>query len=576
MKLNMKLKTSMISAVCAAVIVSCDDKMNYHEYTNYGKDYMELSYDNISGFITNIYTKLDYDFGQIYSGGMLASACDEAEYAYPSNPVCDFYNGAWSPANPKENTWTSSYAVIQLCNHYLDNFQDLTFPELKLNMDYDAKMNAYRNYSYEARFLRAYFYFNLVRQYGDVPLVEHVPATSEVNNLERTPAVEVFAFIERECDAIADIIIVDYTDLGGLALASAETGRANRAAVLALKARAALYAASPLFNPENSPELWLKAALANKAVLDICKEHGYVLGKYSDLWGEANWATGKGKEMIFMRRMYPDATNTLEGYNFPIGVEGGNSGNCPTQTLVDAYEMEATGKLWNEQGSGYDPANPYQGRDPRFELTIAKNGDARWPTYNTLELQTYYGGVNGEPVSGATPTGYYLKKYCDASVNLTASARNTKRHTWITYRLGEFYLNYAEAVFKYLGSADATSSEFTISAREAVNVIRSRTDVQMPELPVGLSSDDFWKKYTNERMVELAFEGHRFWDVRRWKEADKYFRSITQMKITKNADATFTYRRQVVDRQWDDKMYFFPIPQSERMKNQNLTQNTGW
>jgi hypothetical protein len=571
----MKLKASVISIVCTAVMLSCDDQMNYHEYTNYGKDYMELSYDNVSGFITSIYTKLDYDFGQIYSGGMLASACDEAEYAYPSNPVCDFYNGSWSPSNPKENTWTSGYAVIQMCNHYLDNFQGLTFPELKLNMDYDAKMNAYQNYSYEARFLRAYFYFNLVRQYGDVPLVEHVPATGEVNDLERTPATEVFAFIERECDAIADKIIVDYTDLGGLALTSAETGRANRAAVLALKARAALYAASPLFNTGNSSEFWRKAALANKAVLDICKAQGYVLGKYSELWGESNWAIGTGKEMIFMRRMYPDATRTLEGYNFPRGVEGGNSGNCPTQTLVDAYEMQATGKLWNEPGSGYDPADPYVGRDPRFELTIAKNGDTKWPAYNTLELQTYYGGVNGEPVSGATPTGYYLKKYCDASVNLTASAANTKRHTWITYRLGEFYLNYAEAVFKYLGSADGATLEFDISAREAVNVIRNRTDVLMPGFPAGLSNDEFWKKYTNERMVELAFEGHRFWDVRRWKEADKYFRSITQMKITKNADA-FTYTRQTVSRQWDDKMYLFPIPQTERMKNPNLTQNAGW
>ena len=276
-----------------------------------------------------------------------------------------------------------------------------------------------------------------------------------------------------------------------------------------------------------------------------------------------------------MRRMYPDATNTLEGYNFPIGVEGGKSGNCPTQTLVDAYEMKATGKLWNETGSGYDPAKPYVGRDPRFELTIAKNGDTKWPTYNTLALQTYYGGANGEPITGATPTGYYLKKYCDASVNLTAGKTNTKRHTWITYRLGEFYLNYAEAVFKYLGSADATSPEFPMSAREAVNMIRNRADVKMPLLTAGLSSEDFWKKYENERMVELAFEGHRFWDIRRWKEGDK-LKSIVQMKITKNDDGTFTYTRKIVNRSWDDKMYLFPIPQSERMKNPNLTQNPGW
>lgn len=567
----MKFKTIISCAVCVLTVASCD-KMDYREYTNYGKDYMELSYDNVSGLITNIYTKLDYDFGQSYSGGMLASACDEAEYAYNSNAVCDFYNGSWSPANAKESTWTNSYAAIQMCNHYLDGFQGLTFPELELNQDYDAKMNSYNNYAHEARFLRAYFYFNLVRQYGGVPLVTHVPTTQEVNKLTRASSEDIFKFIELECDDITNKIIADYTALGSLALSTPETARANRLTVLALKARAALYAASPLFNTTDSKELWKKAALANKAVLDSAVVYKKYLVKYSELWGETNWTKD---EMIFMRRMYPDATNTLEGYNFPIGVEGGKSGNCPTQTLVDAYEMKATGKLWNETGSGYDPTKPYVGRDPRFELTIAKNGDTKWPTYNTLALQTYYGGANGEPITGATPTGYYLKKYCDASVNLTAGKTNTKRHTWITYRLGEFYLNYAEAVFKYLGSADATSPEFPLSAREAVNMIRNRADVKMPLLSAGLSSEDFWKKYENERMVELAFEGHRFWDIRRWKEGDK-LKSIVQMKITKNDDGTFTYTRNTVSRQWDDKMYLFPIPQSERMKNPNLTQNPGW
>jgi hypothetical protein len=139
--------------------------------------------------------------------------------------------------------------------------------------------------------------------------------------------------------------------------------------------------------------------------------------------------------------------------------------------------------------------------------------------------------------------------------------------------LGEFYLNYAEAAFKYTGSADDAS--LGMSAREAVNVIRSRSDVQMPEFPVGMSADAFWKKYENERMVELAFEGHRFYDLRRWKEGDK-LKSITEMKLTKNDDGTITYTRNVVNRTWNEKMYLFPIPQSERMKNPNLVQNPGW
>ena len=138
----------------------------------------------------------------------------------------------------------------------------------------------------------------------------------------------------------------------------------------------------------------------------------------------------------------------------------------------------------------------------------------------------------------------------------------------------EFYLNYAEAVFNYLGSADAVSTEFTMSAREAVNVVRNRSDVQMPEVPEGLTNNQFVEKYRRERMVELAFEQHRFWDVRRWKAGDTQ-RSIVQMQITKNND-TYTYKRVISNRYWDDKMYLFPIPDSEIRKNPNLIQNPGW
>jgi len=567
----MKFKIIVGGILCSVALASCNDQMNYHEYSNYNKDYMTLNFSNVGGLVTNIYAKLDYDFGT-YSGAFQGSASDESEYALQSNEINDFYNGAWSPVNAKSGTWSNSYSAIQSINLFLSQYQGLTFPDLALNKDYQAQMFRYNNYPNELRFLRAYFYFNLVRQYGDVPLFTTQLTTEDVNKVSQTSSSEIFKFIASECDAIVNKIPVDYTNLGAYALPdeSPETGRANRLAVLALKARAALYAASPLFNSGNDAELWHKAALANKAVLDSCAKYGTVLGKYADLWGQTNW---QNKEMIFVRRI--GDLNSLESYNFPIGVEGGNSGNCPTQNLVDAYQMKATGKLWNETGSGYDPKNPYTGRDPRFNLTIAKNGDTGWPSYNTLAIQTYYGGANGEPISGATPTGYYLKKYCDVSVNLTASKINKKRHSWITYRLGEFYLDYAEAAFKYLGSADATSAELPLSARAAVNVIRNRSDVLMPALPAGLSPDNFWSKYENERMVELAFEGHRFWDLRRWKESDK-LKSITEMKITKNSDGTFTYTRNVKTRTWDDKMYLFPIPQLELLKNINLKQNTGW
>jgi hypothetical protein len=495
----------------------------------------------------------------------MASACDESEYAWTSSSIHDYYNGAWSPVKPKSGTWTSSYEAIRSANFYLVASQGQTFSNFKYNRDYNDQMERFDRYQYEVRFLRAYFYFNLVRQYGDVPFTTEVLTEKEANTISRIPAITVFDFIVSECNEITGKLPISYASLP-----YSETGRINRGTVLALKARTLLYKASPLFNPDNNKTWWKDAAQANKDVMDFCTGNSIKLGNYAALWGTDNYSN---TEMIFVRRL--GDLNSLERANFPIGVEGGNSGNCPTQTLVDAYEIKSTGKLWSEEGSGYNPNDPYAGRDPRFAMTIAKNGDKGWPTYNSLPLQTYEGGVNGAPISGATPTGYYLKKYLDPSVDLRPNSTNSKRHSWITYRLGEFYLNYAEAVFNYLGGADSKDDTFTMTAREAVNVIRDRADVKMPILTTGLSANEFEKRYQNERMVELAFEGHRFWDIRRWKKGEA-LKEITNMKIQKLPSDTYSYTRVTKRRSWDDKMYLFPIPDSELRKNSNLTQNPGW
>lgn len=562
----MKLKNIILSLACLVVLSACSDQMDYREYTTYSKEYVFSDFTRTGAFVTNVYSFLDTD---LPGAASWCSASDESEYAWSWSSVHDYYNGAWSPVNPK--SYWGYYSAIRAANFYLQECQDADFFEQRYDKDYQAQMNRFNRYQYEVRFLRAYYYFNLVRTYGDIPFTKKVLTEREANTITRTPAAEIFDFIVSECDDVAGELPVDYTKLQDDAAngTSPETGRATRGAVLALKARTLLYRASPLFNAGNERGAWEKAALACKEVIDYCAENGITLGKYTALWGTDNW---KASEMIFVRRM--GDTNGPEIVNFPMGMEGGNSGNCPTQTLVDAYEMKNTGKAWDEPESGYNAQKPYENRDPRLGMTIAVNGD-KWPDTNPNPLETYIGGRNALPISGATPTGYYLKKYLDATIDLSASSSSGgKRHNWITYRLGEFYLNYAEAVFHYLGSADATDARFTMSAREAVNVIRKRSDVNMPEFPVGMSNADFKTKYVRERMVELAFEGHRFWDIRRWKEGDK-LKSIVNMQITKTGDV-YTYTRVTKNRTWDNKMYLFPIPDTEIRKNPNLTQNPDW
>ena len=572
----MKLNKLFIGALATLALASCNDQMEYKEYNIYDKDYITKNFGNVGGFMTDIYNTVEYDFGNYSGGAMQASATDESMYSKLGNAIEDFYNGAWSPSNAKGSIWSSMYSGIKVCNHVLEQMQGLTFDELVLNKDYTQQMHRYQNYQYEARFMRAYFYFALVRQYGGVPLVTTEISAEEANSIARSSADDIFKFIIDECNDIQNKIIADYSDLGDYALGTEESGRADKLAVLALKARAALYWASPLFNASNDKERYHTAATYTKELLTAAEARGKGLtDKYADLWDAASFNTPTiMKEILFGRRYYKSASgdNLVETNNYPVGIEGGAGGNCPTQNLVDAYDMKTSGLSINETGSGYDAKNPYNDRDPRLAATVAVNGD-QWPTYSgAAKLETFQGGINGEPLTGATPTGYYLKKLCNGAISLASNSKlKESRHTWLTFRMGEAYLNYAEAVFKYLGSADATSVEFPLSAREAANKTRQRAG--MPGLA---STGDFWTRLCNERFVELAFEGHRFWDVRRWKEADKYFKTITEMKLTKNDDGSITYTRQNVSRQWSEKMYLFPIPQTERMKNPNLTQNPGW
>ena len=557
----MKLNKIFLSALAVTTLASCGEQMDYKEFSIYDTEYMQKKFERAGGFLSTIYADLDSDFGN-YSGATLASATDESVYSHDGNAIESFFNGAWSATNANSSIWETCYHGIAYCNLFLDEFTGLEFKDYELDKNYLAEMYQYNNYQWEARFLRAYFYFELVRQYGGVPLITSNLSAEEASVQPRATADEVFAFIDSECDAIKNQITKDYGDLGDLAMSPANNGRANNLAVLALRARAALYHASPLFNASNDKSLWQKAAELNKAVIDSCSARGMKLSNdYKGLFiGNTSWSDAAAAGEIIFGRRVPTENRTFETYNFPVGISGaganGGGGNCPTQNLVDAYEDKVL--------------------DKRFAQTIAYNGDL-WPNANTVPLETFIGGVNGLPTAYATPTSYYLKKYVTESVQIAGNGANTCKHVWVTFRLGEFYLNYAEALFNLAGDGYTAPSGFgTATAANYINQIRKRAG--LPNLPTDLSASEFKQKYENERFVELAFEGHRFFDVRRWKEGSKYFTNIRGLRLTKNADGTFNEQVVTVqNRQWDDKMNLFPIPQSEILKSGNvLTQNPGW
>lgn len=560
-KINKKVATGVVSfllPLTSCLFFACSSQMDYKEFSVFDEAYMQKKFERAGGFLSTIYADLDSDFGN-YNGACLASATDEAVYSHDGNAIESFFNGAWSPTNPNSSIWTTCYHGISYCNLFLDEFTGLTFEDYKLDKNFMAEMYQYNNYQWEARWARAYFYFELVRQYGGVPLKTTNMSPEEANRLPRATADEVFKFIDDECVAIKDSITKDYGDLGGLAMTPANNGRANNLAVLALRARAALYHASPLFNPDNNQELWRQAAETNKAVIDACVARGMKLSPdYKALFiGNTSWSDPNPvAEIIFGRRM-PTENRNFETYNFPVGMSGagagGGGGNCPSQNLVEAYEDG----------------------DERFAVSVACNGDS-WPNANTQPLETFVGGVNGLPTTYGTPTGYYLKKYVNETVQIAGSGANTCKHVWVTFRLAEFYLNYAEAMLNLSGSGYQPASGFTMTAESAINTVRKRAG--LAGIAKDLSAADFKAQYEKERFVELAFEGHRFFDVRRWKEADKYFKTIYGVEIINNGDGTFTETKKVVqNRQWEDKMYLFPIPQSDILKSGGaLDQNPGW
>ena len=548
------------------LLTSCAD-LDYTEETTRDEEWTFTYFnEGIKGLVSGVYAQVYNNEFASNSAYFLAGATDEAQYALEAGNVNSYVNGGWSPANPFDRTWTKSYTAIADANMFLEKLDEADISDWEQNPEYSKWVSQLELFPYELRFLRAYFYFELFKTYGDVPLVTTTLTNAQANSVKRTPADEIVKFIVEECDAVAPYLPVTYeTEVGS------EVGRATRVAAAALKARTLLYAASPLHNPTGAKTKWAKAAEACKYVLDNAENWGLSLSSYGLLWGHDAFYN---KELIFGlgRGDDSDNGNVFEKANYPVGVENGSSGNCPTQSLVDQYEYQDNGETFGERHPGNIDLNlqdPYEGLDPRFALTVVKNGD-EWPSNGAQKkvMETFVGGFNGAPKYGATPTSYYLRKYVDGACVTTADNQTYRRHTWIVFRLGEFYLDYAEAVFNATGSAnDAT---YGMTANEAINVLRNRADIQMPEFT---EDGDAWvKRYERERLVELAFENHRFWDVRRWKKGAQYFKTIQAATISPSLVLT----RSTITRQWDEKYNFYPIPQSELIKNSNLTQNPGW
>ncbi len=535
----------------------------------YDEESVFTNFDYTTNILNNIYSYVKQDFGVMGSGAMRDCASDDAEYAHPNNSVQDMNNGSWSALNVKDDVFSSMYQGIRAANNFLVHFSDTAYLDYKYHTDYPKWEDALQYYPYEARALRAYMYFELAKRYGDVPLTTDVLLIDEANSISKTPFQNVIDFIASECDDIVDHLPYSY-----LETKNTETGRVTKGFVMALKSRALLYAASPLHNESGNTEKWKSAAAAAKALIDSARLKGWY-EKESGANGTNNF---NSKEVILFKNN--SNSSGFELYNFPIRFTAGgtsHAGVCPSQNLVDAFEtangypvtLGSTG--WVSSDPAFNAQTPYANRDPRFYQTVLYNG----ANFKGETIETFVGGLDdGSVTDGGSATGYFLKKYIFEEVNFTPGALVSKPHYWVIFRYGEILLNYAEAMMGAFNDPTYTDATYTISALEALNEVR--TAVPMPAItetnPVA-----FLTLLRNERRVELAFEDHRFWDVRRWELGSSTQKELYGVQIVENA-GDYTYIKfKYESRVWNEKMNLYPIQQQELYKNPNLQpQNLGW
>ncbi len=571
-------------------------------------------------FVTEIYAGLGVGGFEEQS---LSSLTDETMFTHPGRGITTITEGRSNPADigwvSGNIRWDNMYSRIRATNLALENLADPQFPN---------NNNIVERLQGEAKFMRAYYYHQLARYYGGVPLIDRPYKLGEADYLAaRNTWAETVDFIVKDCDEAAKL-------LDGKKLAN---GRASKEAALALKSRILTYAASDLHdvptaksksttiasatNPEligyasgSRADRWKKAQDASKAVLDLNRGYKVNLTEPATppAQGTTNYmnialARNGGETELLFARYFINAKQENGGriglYNGPNGYNNW-AGNSPIQLLVDDYEMlDGTKFNWND---AKEAADPYANRDPRFDATILHEGspwkvrsNANLPKDPASQIQTGRYEVidaTGKKVThfgldtrnssiedwNGSYTGYYMRKFTDP--NPAIVDQNTWQEIpWPFFRYTEAIFNYAEACINLGQEAEA---------RDWLNKIRFRAG--MPAITD--AGQALVERFRNEKRIEMVYEEQRFHDARRWMIAPstlgrkangiqivgtlKPGKTVNVYKYSKE-NYDYSYARFEIDpgkenRNWDDKLYFLPISRAETNRNEKLVQNPGY
>ena len=571
-----KIQILLIIFTTILLFTSCDDLFYVDDRERIDEEIVVSKNADVSAMWAYLYHGFTNGFQHV-NQAMLANACDEADLNQPFHSVQIFNDGSWNSINNPENYYYTFYNQIRNACKFLQvtdtaNNSRFTYEEYRLADPplyhrYRREMKAYR---IDASFFKGYYHFELWKRYKNIPIINKVMTEEDAKTLKQNSSEEIIDYI---IDLLDDVIaqfdelsLMEGVEYVNNKWSDQHYGRITKGIALALKTRVLLYAASPLNTSTGVYDKQLCEAAA-KAAAELINLNIYSTNiTYRELQFNKN---SNNPENILDARVNTTGTvNYMELWNYPQGgaeryvtPSVGSNATCPSQNLVDAYETI--------DGSPVDENNPYINRDPRLKHSILCNGDI----FNGEAVQSYVNGLAGIGKRNCTTTGYYLKKFVQNEIRLP-NGENTS-HIWYVFRYSEILLNYAEAMF-YAFGPDVKKGYITsgddLSAIDALNRIRNRADVGMPSI-INLTEE----KLRNERRIELAFEGHRFWDVRRWKIAEQTENiSLMGMEITKNGD-TYVYDKvEIEPRVFQSKMYHFPIPYNEMNNYPNWNQNEGW
>jgi hypothetical protein len=547
------------------------------------KDYKFQFWDNpITGLSDDALTfDIDMPAGLVYHDNASANW-------HPLMDFTDFHNG------DHFQYWTRYWTQIRLCSQFLENIETAA-----------VKSEANRQrFAAEAHVLRAYFYSELIKWFGKVPVLDHtIPFDADFSTLKRASVYEVAKFIASDCDAA-----INTPELPWRITEANDAMRVTKALAYTLKEKMLLYAASPLHNEGQNH--WEEAYQAGKDAVTALKNNGYEL--YAVCTNPATFGTSRGaafRQLICQSADYSANPRDKEtiwqhkasgifvwhiGY-IGSGMDGANKcGAAPTQELIDAFDTDDGVPVlnldkpymderhlqpnYNPDNTLYNPNDPYKNRDPRMYQTALMNGDVIIWNNQPVTVETFTGGRHAPSFEVSNTwysrTGYYHQKL----VTPGASAWNQiNSSNWKLFRLAEVILDYAES---------AAEAGHLSESKEAVNAIRAR--VGMPSLPDNLTQAELILRVRNERRVELAWEEHRFYDLRRWQKPDgdlsETCRWVTAIVITKNADGGYTYTRTSPYSSprggSSNRDLLMPIPLAEASRLESITgekwQNPGW